>query len=71
MLTGNVFLNGLLQALEEARFDLSTVSMVVQEMLTHWLKIVTYIGSTGPLQEFQSVDRRLSISVLVSLFEIG
>ena len=71
MLTGNVFHNGLLQALEEARCDLSTVFSVVQEILTHQQKVVTYIGCTGPLQEFQNVSRRLSTSVLVSLFEIG
>ena len=71
MLTGNVFHNGLLQALEEARFDLSTVSLVMYEILTHLLNSVTYIGSNGPLQEFQQVVRRVSTSVLVSLFEIG
>ena len=52
MLIGNVFHNGLLQALEEGKFDLFTVFLVVQEMLTQWPKIVTYIVSTGPLQDF-------------------
>ena len=71
MLTGKVFHNGMLQALEKANFDLSTVFLVVQEMLTHWPKIVAYIGRTGPLQEFQYVVGPVSTSVLVSLFEIG
>ena len=35
MLIGNVFHNGLLQAIEEVKFDFSTVFLVVQEMLTH------------------------------------
>ena len=71
MLIGNVFHNVLLQALEEAKFDLSTVSLVVQEMLTQWPKIVAYIGSTGPLQEFQLVVGGLNTSVLVPLFDTG
>ena len=62
-MTGNVFQNDLLQALEKAKFELSTVFLVVQEMLTHWPKIVTYIGSTGPLQEFQHVIGRVSTPV--------
>jgi len=62
-MTGNVFNNDLLQALEEAKFELSTVFLVVQEMLTHWPKIVAYIGSTGPLQEFQHFVGRVSTSV--------
>ena len=57
MLISNVFHNGLLQALEEVKVDLSTVFLVVQEMLTHWPKIVTYISSSGPLQEVQHVLR--------------
>ena len=71
MLFGNVFHNGLLQALEEANFDLSTVFLVVQEMLAHWPKIVTCLSSTGPLQKFQHVVGRVDTSVLVSLFDIG
>ena len=71
MLTVNVFHNGLLQALEESKFDLCTVFLVVQEMLTHWPKIVTYTESTGPLQEFQHVVGPVSLSALVSLFDIG
>ena len=61
----------LLQALEEGKFELCTVFLVVQEMLTHWRKIVAYIGSTGPLQEFQHVVGRVSTSVLVPLFDTG
>ena len=71
MLIGNVFHNGLLQALEEGKFDLCTVFLVVQEMLTRWPKIVAYSGSTGPLQELQNVVGRLSTAVLVPLFDTG
>ena len=71
MLIGNVFHNGLLQALEEGKFYLCTVFLVVQEMLTHWPEIVAYIGSTRPLQEFQHVVGRVSTSVLVPLFDTG
>ena len=71
MLIDNVFHNGLLQALEEGKFELSTVFLVVQEMLTNWPKIVTFIGSTEPLQEFQHVVGRVNTSVLVTLFDTG
>ena len=49
MLTGNVFHQGFLHSFEETKLDFSTGCLVVQEMLTHWPKIVAYIGSTGPL----------------------
>ena len=55
VLIKNLFHNDLLQALEEGKFELCTVFLVVQEILTHWPKIVAYIGRTGPLQEFQHV----------------
>ena len=71
MLTGDVFHIGLLQALEEAKFDLSTVFLFVQEMLTHWPNIVTYISSTGPLQKIQHDVRRVSTSILLPLFDTG
>ena len=71
MLIDNVSHNGLLQALEEGTFELSTVFLVVQEMLTHWPKIVSYISSTGPLQEIQHVVGRVSTSVLAPLFDTG
>ena len=71
MLINNIFHNDILQALEEGKFELCTVFLVVQEMLTHWPKIVAYIGTTGPLQEFQHVVGRVSTSVLVPLFDTG
>ena len=71
LLIGKVFHNGLFKALEEGKFDLLTVFLVVQEMLTHWPKIVAYINSTGPLQEVQHVVGRVSSSVLVPLFDTG
>ena len=45
--------------------------LVVQEMLIHWPKIVAYISTTGPLQEFQHVVGRVSTWVLVPLFDAG
>ena len=71
MLTGNVFHDGFLKALEEAKLDLSIGFLVVQELLTQWPKIVAYIGSTGPLQEFQHVVARGTTSALVSWFDIA
>ena len=40
-------------------------------MLTHWPKIVAYFGDTRPLQEFQHVVGRVSISVQVLCFAFG
>ena len=71
VLINNIFHNDLLQALEQGKFELCTVFPVVQQMLTHWPKIVAYIGSTGRLQEFQHVVGRVSTSVLVPLFDTG
>ena len=71
VLINSIFHNDLLQALEEGNFELCTVFLVVQGMLTHWPKIVAFIGSTGPLQEIQHVVGRVSTSVLVPLFNTG
>ena len=71
VLINDIFHIDLLQALEEGKFELCPVFLVVQEMLTHWPKIVAYIGSTGSLQEFQHVVGRVSTSVLVPLFDTG
>ena len=66
-----MFHSDLLQALEEGKLELCTVFLVVQDMLTHWPKIVAYIFSAGPLQEFQHVLGRVSTPVLVPLFDTG
>ena len=71
VLVNNIFHSDILLAMEEGKFELCTVFLVVQEMLTHWPKIAAYIGSTGPLQEFQHVVGRVSTSVLVPLFDTG
>ena len=71
MLVNIISHSDLLQALEEGKFELCTVFLVVQETLTHWPEIVTYIGSTGPLQELQHVVGRVSTSVSVPLFDTG
>ena len=52
VLIKNKFHIDLLQALEEGKFELCTVFLVVQEMLTLWPKIVAYICSTGPCKNF-------------------
>ena len=70
-MTGIVFYNGFLQALKEAKLDLSTGCLVVQEKLTHWPKTVVYSGSTGPMQDFQHVVGRGSTLVIVSWFDFG
>ena len=41
------------QALEESKLDLHNGFLVVQEMLTHWAQIVSYLGNTGQQQEYQ------------------
>ena len=71
MLTGKIFHNVSLQALEEAKLDLSTGFLGVQEMSTYWPRIVAYIGGNGPLPEFQHAVRRVLISLFVSRFHIG
>ena len=71
VLINKIIHNDILQALEEGKFELFTVFLFVQEMLTHWPKIVAYFGNTGPLQVFQRVVGRVSSSVLVPLFDTG
>ena len=39
--------------------------LVVQEMLSHWPQIVSYIGDTGQQQEYQLVHGRVSSWALV------
>ena len=53
--------NFALQALEDGKLELSTAFLVVQEMITHWPQIVTYISSTSQHQEFQHVEGRVGI----------
>ena len=48
------------QALEESKLDLHTGFLVVQEMLTHWPQIVSFIVSTGQQQEYQLVHGRVN-----------
>ena len=43
------------KALEDASLDLHSAFFVVQEMLSHWAKIVSFISETGQRQEFQNV----------------
>ena len=40
------------KALEDASLDLHSAFLVVQEMLSHWAQIVSYISETGQRQEF-------------------
>ena len=51
--------------------DLSTAFLVVQEMIVHWLKIVSYISATGQLQEFQHVEGRVCVPCVFAVLEVG
>ena len=53
------------KALEEASLDLHSAFPVVQEMLSHWAQIVSYISLTGQRQEFQNVHGRVSLAILL------
>ena len=50
-----------LQVLEDGKLELSTAFLVVQEMISHWPQIVTYISNTSQRQEFQYVEGRVCI----------
>ena len=58
------------QALEEWKLDLQTGFLVVQDMLTHWPKIVSYNGSTGQQQEYQLVHGTVSSWSLILWFDL-
>ena len=49
------------KALEAASLDLQSAFFVVQEMLSHWAQIVSYISETSQRQEFQNVRGRVSL----------
>ena len=53
------------KALEEASLDLHSPFLVVQEMLSHWAQIVSYISETGQRQEFQNGHGRVSLVILL------
>ena len=53
------------KALEDANLDLHSAFLVVQEMLSHWAQIVSYISERGQWQEFQKVHVRVSLVVLL------
>ena len=53
------------KALEDASPDLHSAFLVVQEMLSHWAQIVSYISETGQRQEFQNVHGRVSLFILL------
>ena len=55
------------KALEDASLDLQSAFLVVQEMLSHWAQIVSYISETGQRQEFQNVHGRVSLIILLVL----
>ena len=57
--------NGVFKALEDASLDLHSAFLVVQEMLSHWAQIVSYISETGQRQEFQNVHGRVSLVILL------
>ena len=53
------------KALEDASLDLHSAFLVVQEMLSHWAQIVSYISETGQRQEFQNVQGRVGLVILL------
>ena len=53
------------KAVEEASLGLHSAFLVVQEMLSHWAQIVSYISETGQQQEFQNVHGRVSLVILL------
>ena len=55
------------KAFEKASLDLHSAFPVVQEMLSHWAQIVSYISETGQRKEIQNVHGRVSsVTLLVS-----
>ena len=52
------------KALEDASLDLNSAFLVVQEMLSHWAQILSYISETGQRKEFQNVHGRVSLIIL-------
>ena len=53
-----------------SKLDLHTGFLVVQEMLTHWSQILSYVGSTGQQQEYQLVHGRVSNWSLVLWYQL-
>ena len=53
------------KALEDASLDLHSAFLVVQEMLSHWTQIVSYISETGQRQQFQNMHGRVSLIILL------
>ena len=53
------------KAFEDASLDLHSAFLVVQEMLSHWAHIVSYISETGQRQEFQNLNGRASLIILL------
>ena len=57
--------NCVFKALEDASLGLHSAFLVVQEMLSHWAQIVSYISETGQRQELQNVHGRVSLVILL------
>ena len=57
--------NYVFKALEDASLDLHSAFLVVQEMLSHWAQILSYISETSQRQEFQNVHGRVSLVILL------
>ena len=53
------------KALEEESLDLHSAFLVVQEMLSPWAQIVSYISETGQPQEIQNVHGRVRLTILM------
>ena len=57
-------------ALEDSKMNLHTEFPVVQQILTHWPQIVSFIGSTGQQQECHLVHGRVSSWSLKLCYDI-
>ena len=53
------------KVLEEASLDLHSAILVVQETLSLWAQIVSFISEAGQRQEFQNVNERVSLVILL------
>ena len=53
------------RTLGDASLDLHSAFLAVQEMLSHWAQVVSYITETGQQQKFQKVQGRVSLVLLL------
>ena len=57
--------NCVFKALEDASLDLHSALILVQEMLSHWAQIISYVSETGHRKQFPNVHGRVSLVILL------